>query len=131
QNRLRRAVPASGQGAPLFLQAVCLRRETRFESRRDEGRRRTRHEGPHPGASRTHWQIWALTSDFALTAERKAAILASDDWAASRTARRKKTESGARRRGRRGVRRASAAFDVRCAWRTSYRSDPPDPHPRA
>src|SRR6266480_5066179 len=67
----------------------------------------------------------------ALTGEGKAAILADDDWPALRTARRKKTESSARRRGRRGVPRAGAAFDLRSAWRAAHRSDPPDPHPCA
>src|SRR6266480_1344258 len=64
----------------------------------------------------------------ALTGEGKAAILANDDWPASRTTRRKKTESSARGRGRRGIPRAGAALDAR---RAAHRSDSPDPHPRA
>src|SRR6266699_4079185 len=64
----------------------------------------------------------------ALTGEGKAAILAGDDWPASWTARRKKTESSARGRGRRRLPRAGAAFDVCRAWRTAHRSDAPDPH---
>ncbi len=39
QDRLQRAVSAARQAAPLSLQAVCARRKTGFEIRRDEGRR--------------------------------------------------------------------------------------------
>src|SRR5205807_4757044 len=83
---------------------------------------------------RRGWSLFRVRiriPDFALTGERKAAILASDDWPASRKARRKKTEPSARRRRRRRLPRASAAVDVRCARRTPYRSNPPNPHARA
>src|SRR5271169_2745503 len=66
----------------------------------------------------------------ALTGEGKAAILASDDWPASRTARRKTTESSARGRGRRGLPRAGAALDIRRAGRAAHRSDPADSYAR-
>src|SRR5207302_5325455 len=98
---------------------------------RDKGGAGTRHEASHPRQRRADWQIRTLILDFALTGERKAAILASDDWPASRTARRKKTEPSARRRRRRRVPRASAAFDVCRSRRAAYRSDPLDPHPCA
>src|SRR5205823_11044027 len=71
-----------------------------------------------------------LLRSAALTSEEKAAILASDDWPASRAPCRKKTESSALGCGRRGVPRASAALDVRRARRAAHRSEPPDSYPR-
>src|SRR6267378_3666554 len=119
------------QAAPLFLQAVRTRYQAESQIRCHKGRPRTRHERSHPCPSRTDWQIRSLMAERALTGEGKAAILASDDWPASRTARRKKTEPSARGRGRRGLPRAGAAFDLRGARRAAHRSDPPDPHPCA
>src|SRR5260370_14418851 len=102
----------TGQAASLFLQILRSRCKTGFESRRDEGRRRTRHERPHPGASGVTKQIRTLNYSFALTGEGKATILASVDWPDSRTPCRKETESIASRRRRRVLPRAGAASDV-------------------
>src|SRR5882724_6384997 len=78
---------------------------------------------------RRRWLGGCAIPCFALTGEGKAAILASDDWPASRTARRKKTEPSARGRGRRRVPRAGPAFDVRRARRAAHRSHSLDPYP--
>src|SRR5260370_14559488 len=91
----------TGQAASLFLQILRSRCKTGFESRRDEGRRRTRHERPHPGASGATTQIRTLNYSFALTGVGKAAILPSDDYLECWTPFRKETESIARRRRRR------------------------------
>src|SRR5216683_1242945 len=52
QNRIRRTMPAAGQAASLFLQTLRPRFEAESESGSHQSRRRTRHEGPRPRASR-------------------------------------------------------------------------------